>query len=207
MSGALPVHSADEDAVRLLLDDPDIHGAPELFNPGSPLPHAGGVYAIYVDVVPPGVTTQDCHVVDGRTLLYVGISPKAPADGHRRSRQTLYERIRYHYRGNAEASTLRLTLGSLLADELGLVLRRVGSGKRMTFCHEGEQAITEWMARHVGVAWAVAPGPWTLEEWLIKRLVLPLNLDQNYHSPFRATLSALRRAQRERARHLPVVPG
>ena len=39
-------------------------------------------------------------------------------------------RIRYHFRGNAEGSTLRLTLGCLLIKPLGIELRRVGSGKR-----------------------------------------------------------------------------
>ncbi|WP_386143941.1 GIY-YIG nuclease family protein [Streptomyces yanii] len=45
---------------------------------------------------------------------------------NRTSTQNLRTRVRYHYRGNAAGSTLRLTLGCLL----GLELRRVGSGKR-----------------------------------------------------------------------------
>ncbi|WP_394816236.1 GIY-YIG nuclease family protein [Streptomyces mooreae] len=45
---------------------------------------------------------------------------------NRTSTQNLRKRVRYHYRGNAAGSTLRLTLGCLL----GLELRRVGSGKR-----------------------------------------------------------------------------
>jgi len=43
------------------------------------------------------------------------------------------ERIPYHYKGNAEGSTLRLTLGCPLSEELDIELRRVGSGKRVTF--------------------------------------------------------------------------
>jgi hypothetical protein len=35
--------------------------------------------------------------------------------------------IRYHYTGNASGSTLRLTLGCLLAERLGIQLRRVGA--------------------------------------------------------------------------------
>jgi GIY-YIG catalytic domain len=46
-----------------------------------------------------------------------------------------------HYTGNAEGSTLRKTLGCLLANELGIQLWRVGSGNRMTFI-EGEQALS-----------------------------------------------------------------
>jgi hypothetical protein len=44
-------------------------------------------------------------------MLYVGISPKRPpVDALKRSKQILSRRVRYHYRGNAEGSTLRLTL-------------------------------------------------------------------------------------------------
>ncbi|WP_374939609.1 GIY-YIG nuclease family protein [Streptomyces sp. UH6] len=49
------------------------------------------------------------------------------------STQNLRKRVRYHCRGNAAGSTLRLTLGCLP----GLELRRVGSGKRMTFGKAG----------------------------------------------------------------------
>ena len=55
------------------------------------------------------------------------------------------EGIRYHYQGNAEGSTLRLTLGCLLSEELDIEVRRVGSGKRMTFA-EGEGVLSQWMA-------------------------------------------------------------
>jgi hypothetical protein len=69
-------------------------------------------------------------------LLYVGIAPKQMPT--RPSRQTLRSRIGYHYRGNAEGATLRLSLGSLL----GYELRRVGSGRRMTFGAD-ERRLTE----------------------------------------------------------------
>jgi hypothetical protein len=69
-----------------------------------------------------------------------------PRDGSQPSRQTIRSRIRYHYTGNAEGSTLRLTLGSLLGSELGLALRRVGSGRRMTSTYEGESLLSAWMA-------------------------------------------------------------
>jgi hypothetical protein len=78
---------------------------------------AAGVYAWYFDRVPPGVPVDGCHIVDNAHLLYVGISPKAdPANGGAPSRQTVRRRLRQHFRGNAKGSTLRLTLGCLLAD-------------------------------------------------------------------------------------------
>nr|WP_225855375.1 hypothetical protein [Micromonospora noduli] len=135
----------------------------------------------------------------------MGISPKAPpSNGRPPSRQTIRSRIRYHYRGNAAGSTLRLTLGSLLADELEIGLRRVGSGNRLTFGRDGEKRLTDWMAEHAQVVWSATDQPWKLEEELIRSCVLPLNLDQNLHSSFHSQLSALRAAQRAHARALPV---
>jgi hypothetical protein len=152
------------------------------------------------------VPVDGCHSVDGHTLLYVGISPRKPAaDGLKPSRQSLRSRVRYHYRGNAYGSTLRLTLGSLLASEIGLELRRVGSGTRLTFS-DGEHALSEWMGRHhARVCWMETSTPWVVEHELIKQVVLPLNLDQDFHSPFRKELSAIRGEQRESARNLPTL--
>jgi hypothetical protein len=165
-----------------------------------------GVYAWYFDKIPVGVPVAGCRSTDGHTLLYVGISPKKPgADGLKLSRQTVRRRVTYHYRGNAYGSTLRLTLGSLLADELDIQLRRVGSGTRLTFS-AGEQALSEWMGQHARVCWVETATPWTLEHELIQELVLPLNLDQNAHSGFRQELSAIRGAQRTQARSLPMLP-
>jgi hypothetical protein len=125
----------------------------------SPVPAEPGVYAWYFTSTPADVPTSDCHRQNGGTLLYVGISPKAPPrDGGRVSRQNLRRRIRYHYRGNAAGSTLRLTLGCLLAAELGIELRRVGSGERLTFA-AGEQALSHWMAANTRVCWHVTPKP------------------------------------------------
>jgi hypothetical protein len=138
------------------------------------------------------------------TLLYVGISPKAPPkSGRPPSRQTMRSRLRYHMRGNAEGSTLRLTLGCLLAAALGLELRRVGSGPRLTFC-DGEQRLSEWLSENAFVAWEVCSEPWVLEEHLIRDVPLPLNLDQNSHHPFCPALTVARRTARDAAGRLPV---
>ncbi|GAA1274329.1 hypothetical protein GCM10009677_29430 [Sphaerisporangium rubeum] len=191
-----------------LLRPDRLYGAEEIRARDCPMPAAAGVYAWYFTSPPPGVPLDGCHEWHGAVLLYVGISPKAPpTNGRAPSRQTIRSRVRYHYRGNAEGSTLRLTLGCLLADELGIGLRRVGSGKRMTFGHEGEARLTDWMARHAYVVWAAVASPWTLEAELIRSLVLPLNLDQNRHSRFHQRLSEIRTGQRTLARSLPVEGG
>ncbi|MBM2623280.1 hypothetical protein JIG36_48065 [Actinoplanes sp. LDG1-06] len=184
---------------RALLRPERLFTAAEVRERDCPIPKAAGVYAWYFDAPPVPVPVGGCHVVDGWTLLYVGISPKSDA-----SRQTIRSRIRYHYRGNAYGSTLRLTLGCLLADEIGIGLRRVGSGTRLTFGADGEARLSAWMAEHARVVWVVTGEPWLLEERLIREQTLPLNLDQNRHSPFHQQLSALRAEQRARARQGPI---
>lgn len=172
----------------------------------SPVPTQPGVYAWYFDVPPPGVLTEGTHQTEHGYLLYIGISPKEPPrNGKPPSMQNLRTRIRYHYCGNAAGSTLRLTLGCLLTNELGVQLRRVGSGGRFTFS-TGETAISDWMAEHARVSWFVDTEPWLIESKLISELVLPLNLDQNKHSGFHAELTAVRKGQRQSALTLPVLP-
>jgi hypothetical protein len=126
-------------------------------------------------------------------------------NGKRPSTQSLWHRIRYHYRGNAEGSTLRLTLGCLLADQLGIELRRVGSGKRMTF-GLGEAAISEWMGRNAFVAFHVCERPWQLEADLLRTASLPLNLDQNRNHAFHGILTELRRTVKHQARSMDILP-
>src|SRR5262249_17400710 len=137
--------------------------------------------------------------------LYAGISPNRPPQNRRpTSKQTLRDRIKYHYTGNAEGSTLRKTLGCLLADALGIQLRRVGSGNRMTFV-EGEQALSAWMAENACVSWVVRDSPWELEDELIAALDLPLNLQGNPHNRFHS-VRRVRASCVAQARALPVLP-
>ncbi|MFJ4548494.1 GIY-YIG nuclease family protein [Streptomyces sp. NPDC088817] len=131
-------------------------------------------------------------------LLYVGIAPRHMSN--RTSTQNLRKRVRYHYRGNAAGSTLRLTLGCLL----GLELRRVGSGNRLTFGKSGEADLSQWMADHAQVCWLEHDEPWTLESELIAQHDLPLNLDQNRHNGFHDRLKEVRAKARQRARALPI---
>ena len=74
----------------------------------------------------------------------------------------------------------------------------------MTFA-SGETTLSKWMDQNAFVVWAVTPEPWVVEEELIKRISLPINLDQNRHHAFHAHLTELRGLAKERARQLPVV--
>lgn len=193
------------DVAYHLLHPERVWNRAEVLTRPSPVPAHPGVYAWYFRDVPAKVPTTDCHRSHDLTLLYVGISPRRPPlNGVPASRQNLRKRIRYHYVGNAEGSTLRLTLGCLLADKLELCLRRVGSGSRLTFA-DGETRLSEWMGSNAYVCWAESADPRSEEEHLIETLVLPLNLDGNSHV-FRPMLSAVRRSARMRAAELSVWP-
>ena len=116
----------------------------------------------------------------------------------------MHERVRYHYGGNAEGSTLRLTLGCLLAEQLEIELRRVGSGTRRTFSH-GEHKLSDWMGANAFVCWVEDAEPWDLEQQLISRYDVPLNLDQNTRNAFHPELTAARKAAKQRAAALPIL--
>ena len=116
----------------------------EIMSNPCPAPKSPGVYSWYFKKIPRAVPITGCIEQEGKALLYIGISPSAPpSNGKLPSRQSLWHRVRYHYRGNAGGSTLRLTLGCLLAADLGIELRRVGSGKRLTFSDTGEAKLSE----------------------------------------------------------------
>jgi len=117
----------------------------------SPVPAGPGVYGWYFDVPPPGVPLEATHRTEFGYLLYVGIAPREPRRSDRKpSSQNLRERIRNHFGGNSSGATLRRSLGSLLASELGIRLRRTGKSERLTF-GAGEAALSDWMCEHAQV--------------------------------------------------------
>jgi hypothetical protein len=172
-----------------------------------PAPTVAGVYAWFFSQLPAGIDAGSCYVVDGWTLLYVGISPKEPpTNGRPPSRSTLRQRLRTHFAGNAAGSTLRKTLGCLLADELGIALRRVGSGDRYTLTNPGEQRLDAWMANHCRVAWHEVADPWRLErEILASGLPLPLNIRDNPCLAHTGVVQAARASAMRAADALPII--
>jgi len=169
----------------------------EVFSDPCPVPEQAGVQGWWFRTLPGDIDVSGCEQRDGLTLLFVGSSSgPPPASGERPSTPDLRKRIRYHFGGgsaDAEGSTLRKTLGVLLADELGIELRRVGSGARRTFAG-GEPALTQWMAEHVVVSWIVRNEPWHFERRLIAALDVPLNVRDNERNKFHTELKRLRRA-------------
>jgi len=186
-------------AAKALTDPHRLFTRAQVITSPCPVPASRGVYAWYFRDIPGGVPVDGCVTIDGLTLLYVGISPK-----NDRSSQNLRKRITYHYRGNAEGSTLRLTLGALLSAKSDCPLRRVGSGKRFTFTHVGEQWLDTWMADNAQVCWVEHPEPWLLERAILGALSLPLNIQDNGHHPHASILSEVRRAARANALAMPI---
>jgi len=75
----------------------------------------------------------------------------------------------------------------------------------MTFS-AGEQILSEWMSQNAFVCWVECNEPWSVEEYAISRLPLPLNIDQNEHRCFCGTLKKIRSAAKDKARLLPILP-
>jgi hypothetical protein len=183
-----------------LLNPSRIWSRAEILNQKTcPVPAKSGVYAWYFKQFPTIIPTQDCHQHNDLILLYVGIAPSRP-----NSSNNLRKRIKQHYRGNAYGSTLKLSLGCLLVGGLGIELRRVGSGERMTF-GTGETMLSNWMEQNAFVTWTLHIEPWILEDELIGQLSLPLNLRGNENHPFYSALSVVRKNAKDRAKELPVI--
>lgn len=166
----------------------------EVLTRPSPVPRQRGIYAGYFRAPPSAVPLQGVHTVDDFALLYIGIAPSSAASG-----ATLRSRLRSHLRKDASQSTLRLTLGCLLADTLGLRLAPQVNG-RLTLGAEGEQRLSAWLDSHAAVVWVPREEPWQDEHGLIQHFKTPLNLQGNAAHPFFAALSARRQQFRAAAK-------
>jgi hypothetical protein len=86
---------------------------------------------------------------DGFELMYVGIAPKRPSTNGKESGSRLRSRLTAHSKKDASRSTLRLTLGALLASELDLSLG-IHKG-RLNWGEDGEDRLTRWI--NTTLAW------------------------------------------------------
>jgi len=154
------------------------------------------MYAWFFKELPPQLgERQNCFLKrEEKWLLYVGISPSSPG-----SNRKLRDRISAHYSGNSNGSTLRLSLGCLLSDSLGIMLQVVGKSKRRLTFGEGEKKLSRWMKRNAFVVWILHDSPWIVEKDAFKVLDVPLNLKGNQHNEFYVDLKAIRAKAREKA--------
>ena len=116
-----------KEIIQMIAHPEKVWARSEILSKPNPIPMENGMYAWFFKEIPTNVPSVRCQKYKNMSLLYAGISPK-----NETSSQNLRKRILTHYRGNAEGSTLRLTLGVLLCEKSGFELRRVGSGKRKT---------------------------------------------------------------------------
>lgn len=186
--------------IATLLSPTNLWTREEILAPGA-IPQRSGVYACYFSAVPPGVPEDGCHRVDGHVLLAIGSVPAAPRADLWPS-VTLAGELRRLYRSNAARSPLRLHLGCLLGLQLGIHLRRITTGRQMTFGRMGETLLSRWLAAQVRVAWLEHPAPWEFGPRLAQ-LVLPLSLA--WPHPFHAELAAIVERATALANRLPVM--
>ena len=179
-----------------------LHSRHSILSTPSLPPSVPGVYAWFFKDLPGSVPVDGCITKDSLTLLYVGISPDKI--GKPNSKQNLRTRITTHFRGNAEGSTLRRSLGVLLSDLSGFPLRRVGSGRRMTLTHDGERWLDDWMTENAFVCWLEHQAPWEFEDKLLSSLSLPLNIKGNRDHPFARVLTEARIQAIKSAREWPI---
>jgi len=146
-----------------------------------------GVYAWWFRNIPPDVPVDGTVVADDRHLLYIGTGPVSPT-----SKSNLRERLRSHVSPDASRSTLRKSLGCIL--EFPFEITRKSKNNLHYGLGECEARLSQWLEKNARVSWAAHPSPWELESYLIKRLALPLNVDENGHCEFACRLHERRKA-------------
>lgn len=159
-------------------------------------PASPGIYSWWFRGGALDVPEADYRCRNEYELLYIGISPSRAS-----SAGTLRRRLRQHVRDDASRSTLRMTLGVLLTQQLGLTLE-LNRG-RATYGQEGEARITRWLVDNARVAWAIDPTPWAVERELLASSALALNISGR-DDDFVRSLSARRSEALRVARGGPV---
>ena len=156
-------------------------------------PKESGFNFWFFEEIPGNTPPEGCFKKDGRTLLYVGIS------------ENLYNRIlNHHCRGTAAISTLRKSLGVLLAQESGYTLQKVGGKGKTAFSPAGEDWLNDWMDKNAFVCWYEHKTPWEIKREVIEIFSPPLNIQDGTH-PFGEILRKQRNEAEQMAQKMSVV--
>lgn len=143
-----------------------------------------GLYSWWVDVEGASDLTAGLGHAVAPGLIYAGLAGATRSRSGKKSTNTLWGRINsMHLGGNHEFSTLRLSLGSILAEARGEV-------------DIDEDALTAWMHKHlhlIAVPVANADTLGEVESAILTALDPPLNLNKLDQTPLRKRLSALRK--------------
>jgi len=193
--------------VSKLLNPNKLWSREEILKKPSPVPPENGIYAWYFKTTPnismfekyfsiersnEVLLLEDSHKFQNYQLLYIGISPK-----DNKSNNNIKNRLRGHMNGNSYGSTLRLSLGCLLANELNITLKKHGSSLHFG---DGEERLSEWISHNAFVTFQTCEEPWDVEEEAISTLLLPLNIRDNENSVFKKPLEAIRKNAKKMAR-------
>jgi hypothetical protein len=194
------VHTRSEVAVIPITLPTRLFSWAQSLQRSSPVPVSSGVCCWYFRNVPAAVPIYGCSMLDGCTLLYLGIAPEKV----NKPSGSLLSCVSRNYRGSAAGSSLRRTLGILLEEKSGFPLLRGASGERSILTPAGERWLDDWMEMNVFVGWTAHPEPWMIEYELLLKLSLPLNISHNGHHPFNSALRRIRFDALQRARALPI---
>ncbi len=133
-------------------------------------PFRSGIYGWYFKEAPPCVPTDGCVVRDGKTLLYIGQTT------------SLNERMKNHRALTGHGSTLRRSLNTLFYKKK--LLTKTDSDKK--------ERLNDWMKENAFVCCVKHETPYNIEEDIITRSWLPLNIDYSSH-PFSQKLKSMRK--------------
>jgi len=162
--------------VEQLLHRDGIVSASEVMRQPDLLPRHKGAYAWYFDPkdMPREIAGEHPLDINGRLLLYIGV-----AGASSKSRNTLRKRVLDAHLKGRLFSTLRVSLGYLLRDELDLTPRKKEG--EIHFDRKGEQRLTEWLAANASVAWLPDERPWEIEAMTLAAygIMLSLNIEGN----------------------------
>ena len=151
----------------------------------KPLFDQPGLYSWWVDQSGAEELSRGLGLPVACGLIYAGLAGATRWPSGKRSNNTLWLRVTtMHLGGNHEFSTLRRTLGAILAKAKG-----VG--------HIDEQALTEWMNEHLRVVtmpYGDGDALGRIERSVLDELDPPLNLQGMEPTPVRRRLKELRRA-------------
>lgn len=146
------------------------------------------------DVIPqePGVYIVQCR--DAQLLEDLGLAGTSQPHAVYIGRSSkLRQRLSAHFR-SATTSNLRLSLGLLLADRLGLKAEVADVGSAMWF--REERPLTDWIDENLDVSFATTADPGPVEIDLIRTLQPPLNIHLRHGRPSAVRLGLARAALR-----------
>ena len=190
-----------------LLHPKKLYSREDILKSPNPVPSQNGIYAWYFKSTPNIDIFKKYYQIETNTkasflkdsfkfkdyqLLYIGISPKDI-----KSKNNIRNRIRGHMNGNSYGSTLRLSLGCLLSNELNITLNKYGSSIHFG---EGEEKLSKWINHNAFVTFQTCEEPWNVEDEAIRTLLLPLNIRDNDKSVFKKPLETIRKNAKSMAR-------